>query len=126
MFNVKQKDSMDPPKGLPALPDPSIGKVVNAKNEDLTPNAKSSRGKMSADSRRLRQLFKHTVLAEKKTKVMKDRNWKGKSNRTSASSLGRKPQKGKVLPRIDLPIPDTLQHHNEATVETYTILRKRK
>ncbi|KAF7884766.1 uncharacterized protein EAF02_005102 [Botrytis sinoallii] len=118
MTRVKAKTTM---KRTP-LPDQRMAttKKPTIKSPNSKPTAKPRKFKMSAASRMIISISKDTIVSRVKAQVKKDSNKISKSRGTTVASLGKKSQKGRELPCLELPKPEALLYQNEETVKYYT------
>ncbi|TGO45353.1 hypothetical protein BCON_0400g00030 [Botryotinia convoluta] len=105
------------------LPDQRMATTKKTTIKSSKSTAKPRKVTMSAASRRINAISKHTIIGRIKAQVQKDTNKKFKSNRTAAQSLGKKSQRGRELPWLELPEPETLLHQDEKTLEFYIFHR---
>ncbi|TEY29605.1 hypothetical protein BOTCAL_0929g00050 [Botryotinia calthae] len=115
MTRVKRKTTM----GCTPLPDQRMIAPKNTTIKSSNSNAKPCKFLMTAASRRIQVLSKDTIIGKRKSQVPKDTNQKSKSSQTNAKTLGKKSQRDRELPWLELPQPETLLHLEEKTLEFY-------
>ncbi|KAF7886604.1 uncharacterized protein EAF01_011282 [Botrytis porri] len=118
MARVRAKTTM---KRTP-LPDQRMAttKEPTIKSSNSKSTAEPRKFKMSAASRRIFSISQQTVVSRLKAQVKKDSNKKSTSTRTTVESLGKKSQKGREHPWLELPKPEDLLYQDEKNVEYYT------